>query len=536
MTTDYTAALRAALDASGIDYVRKSSGGAKSEHLVVELPGERKLKTTVLLTAGTHGVRVEAFVCRRPDEAFEAVYKYLLKRNRRLYGVAYTLDNAGAIYLVGRISADSVTQEEVDRILGQVLEAADGDFNQILEIGFLTSIKREWAWRTARGEPMKNLEAFAHLIDPDDLPEIAPLEESGLDGIDEPTAGHLISAYAIGVVIGAPLIAVLAARMSRRTLLIVLMVGFTVGNALSLVAQSYGVLMAARLIAGLPHGAYFGVAALVAAHVAGPGRRAQAVGQVMLGLSVANVVGVPAATWLGQHFGWRAAIAMVVVIGVVTVAALWLVLPSLADMTTTDPRTELGGLLNRQIWLTLAVGMIGFGGFFAFYTYLNPALTSLGGLDEWVVPIALALFGLGMVTGNIVGGRLAVTLGVRAIAVGMIGAAAALCVFAAFVGTGWPGVIIAYLVGACGSLAIPGLQTRLMDVAHDAQTLAAALNHSALNVANAIGAWIGGVVIAAGLGYRAPSLVGAGLALGGALVLAVAVYARRRETPTVAAG
>ncbi|GAA4664349.1 hypothetical protein GCM10023197_18850 [Gordonia humi] len=187
MTTDYSARLRAALDEAGIDYARKSSGGAKSEHLVVELPGERKLKTTVLLTAGTHGVRVEAFVCRRPDEAFEAVYRYLLKRNRRLYGVAYTLDNAGDIYLVGRLAAEAVTRDEVDRVLGQVLEAADGDFNQILEIGFLTSIKREWAWRTARGEPMKNLEAFAHLIDPDDLPEIAPLAEgTGLSDVGEP--------------------------------------------------------------------------------------------------------------------------------------------------------------------------------------------------------------------------------------------------------------------------------------------------------------------------------------------------------------
>ena len=175
-TTDYSARLREVLDESGIDYTRKSSGGAKSEHVIVELPGERKLKTTVLLTAGTHGVRVEAFVCRRPDEEFEAVYRYLLKRNRRLYAVAYTLDNAGDIYLVGRISAEALTRDEVDRVLGQVLEAADGDFNQILEIGFLTSIKREWAWRAARGEPMKNLAAFEHLIDPDDLPEIAPLK------------------------------------------------------------------------------------------------------------------------------------------------------------------------------------------------------------------------------------------------------------------------------------------------------------------------------------------------------------------------
>ncbi|WP_026917420.1 YbjN domain-containing protein [Gordonia shandongensis] len=170
-------ALAAALDETGIDYARKSTGGAKSEHFVLELPGERKLKTTVLLTAGGHGVRVEAFVCRRPDENIEAVYRYLLKRNRRLYAVAYTLDNIGDIYLIGRISLDALTRAEVDRVLGQVLEAADGDFNQILEIGFLTSIRREWAWRRARGESMRNLEAFAHLIDEDDLPEIAPLDD-----------------------------------------------------------------------------------------------------------------------------------------------------------------------------------------------------------------------------------------------------------------------------------------------------------------------------------------------------------------------
>ena len=168
MNADETAAaLSAALDETGIEYVRKSSGGAKSEHFVLELPGERKLKTTVLLTAGAHGVRVEAFVCRRADENLEAVYRYLLKRNRRLYGVAYTLDNVGDIYLVGRISA----------VLGQDLEAADGDFNQILEIGFLTSIRREWAWRKARGESMRNLAAFEHLIDEDDLPQIAPLDD-----------------------------------------------------------------------------------------------------------------------------------------------------------------------------------------------------------------------------------------------------------------------------------------------------------------------------------------------------------------------
>ncbi|MGB6040833.1 MAG: MFS transporter [Gordonia sp. (in: high G+C Gram-positive bacteria)] len=348
-------------------------------------------------------------------------------------------------------------------------------------------------------------------------------------GITEPTAGHLISAYALGVVVGAPVIAVLAARLSRRTLLIGLMVAFTAGNALSLVAQNFPMMMAARFIAGLPHGAYFGVASLVAAHLAGPGRRAQAVGQVMMGLSVANVLGVPAATWLGQSLGWRSAIVLVVIIGVVTVVALWRVVPDLSGMRSTDPRTELRGLRSKQIWLTLAVGTIGFGGFFAFYTYLNTALTSLGGLSEGAVPIALMLFGAGMVAGNYVGGRLADRLGDRAIAISMIGTAVALVLFVLLVSTGWPAVVVTFFVGMSGSTAIPGLQTRLMDVARDAQTIAAALNHSALNVANAIGAWVGGTVIAQGFGYRAPSLVGALLAICGLVVLGAAVISARRS-------
>ena len=162
--------LEKSLTERDIPYSRKSSGGAKSEHVVLELPGEKKLKTTVLLTAGPYGVRVEAFVCRHADENHEAVYRYLLKRNRRLYGVAYTIDNIGDIYLVGRISVDALTSDEIDRVLGQVLEAADGDFNTLLELGFATSIRREWAWRVSRGESLRNLLAFEHLIDKESLP------------------------------------------------------------------------------------------------------------------------------------------------------------------------------------------------------------------------------------------------------------------------------------------------------------------------------------------------------------------------------
>ncbi|MEP9390643.1 YbjN domain-containing protein [Gordonia sp. VNK1] len=190
--TDHIDLLEKVLTEHGIPFSRKSSGGAQSEHVVLELPGERKLKTTVLLTASNYGVRLEAFVCRRPDEDHEGVYRFLLKRNRRLYGVAYTLDNTGDIYLIGRISGDALTADEIDRVLGQVLEAADGDFNTLLEIGFITSIRREWAWRVSRGESLRNLLAFEHLIDKDSLPQPGePLEgryvpgESGASVVDD---------------------------------------------------------------------------------------------------------------------------------------------------------------------------------------------------------------------------------------------------------------------------------------------------------------------------------------------------------------
>ncbi|WP_237341881.1 MFS transporter [Williamsia soli] len=347
-------------------------------------------------------------------------------------------------------------------------------------------------------------------------------------GTSEPTAGHVISAYALGVVVGAPLIAALTARMSRRTLLIALMIAFTVGNAATVFAQSYGMLMFARFIAGLPHGAYFGVASLVAAHLAGPASRAKAVGQVMLGLSVANVVGVPAATWLGSTLGWRAAFVVVAAIGLLTIAALCWYLPSLTDMKITNPMTELGALVRPQVWFTLFIGIVGFGGMFAFYTYINTTLTSVSGVAESLIPFALMLFGLGMVAGNLVGGALADRGVVRAIAIGLVAIMAMLLLFTLVASNPWAALALTFLIGLSGTALTPALQIRLMDVADDAQTLAAALNHSALNIANAGGAWLGGLVIAAGYGYRAPSVLGAGLAVAGLTVLGLAMlYARR---------
>lgn len=360
------------------------------------------------------------------------------------------------------------------------------------------------------------------------LPDIA----TGL-GVSEPTAGHVISAYALGVVVGAPLIAALTARLPRRALLLVLMAVFTLGNLASMLAPSYGTLISARFLAGLPHGAYFGVAALVAAHLMGPRNRAKAVAHVMSGLTIATVLGVPTASWLGQALGWRAAFGLVVGIGVVTLVALWCWLPrQLQTMRATSPLTELGALRRVQVWLALLVGMIGFGGMFAVYTYITTTMTDVAGLSRALVPLALMVFGLGMVTGNLVGGRLADGSVVRALYLSLGVLSAALAVFVLASHNPWTALPVLFAIGAAGSAVAPALQTRLMDVAHDAQTLAAALNHSALNIGNATGAWVGGLVIAAGLGYTAPAAAGAVLALAGLLVLTVSVLLQRRTAGT----
>lgn len=356
------------------------------------------------------------------------------------------------------------------------------------------------------------------------LPDIA----SGL-GISEPTAGHVISAYALGVVVGAPLIAAATARMARRTLLLGLMAMFTLGNLASMLAPSYETLIAARFLAGLPHGAFFGVAAMVAAHLMGPQNRAKAVAHVMSGLTIATVLGVPMASWLGQSLGWRAAFGLVVGIGVASLTALWFWLPfQLTFMASSSPLAELGALRRPQVWLAVLVGMIGFGGMFAVYTYITTTMTDVAGLSRSLVPVALMVFGLGMVVGNIVGGRLADRSVIRALYLSMGALSAVLAVFVFASHNPWTALPVLFGIGAAGSAVAPALQTRLMDVAHDAQTLAAALNHSALNIGNATGAWVGGLVIAAGLGYTAPAAAGAVLALAGIAVLTVSVLLQKR--------
>lgn len=346
--------------------------------------------------------------------------------------------------------------------------------------------------------------------------------------IDEPRAGHVISAYALGVVVGAPLIAILSARLPRRTLLIGLMTVFAIGNALSALAHSYSMLLLVRFFSGLPHGAYFGVASLVAASLVPDERRTQAVGRVMLGLTVATIIGVPVATWLGQAFGWRFGFAIVAVLALITAGLAIAIVPRDQAHAGASPLRELGALRRGQVWLTLAIGAIGFGGLFSVYTYLTATLTAVTHVSAALAPVVLAAFGVGMTVGNLVVPRFADKRLMRTGGVLLLFMAVVLALYTIAAHNFIAVTLDVFAIGLGGSLGTV-LQTRLMDVAGDAQTLAAALNHSAFNVANALGPWLGGMAIAAGFGWTSTGWVGCGLALGGFAVWCVAVVFEARD-------
>ncbi|MBA4268633.1 MAG: MFS transporter [Methylobacterium sp.] len=354
---------------------------------------------------------------------------------------------------------------------------------------------------------------------------LVPYFSVGL-GIDEPTAGHVISAYALGVVVGAPVIAVLAAKIPRRTLLIGLMAVFGVANLLSALAPSYEWMLVFRFLSGLPHGAYFGVAALVAASIAPPNRRAQAVARVMLGLTVATIVGVPLANGIGQVLGWRWGFGIVALLALLTMALIFAYAPRDRVVPGASPLRELGALRRRQVWLTLAIGAIGFGGMFAVYTYLASTLIEVTRVSPALVPLVLGIFGLGLTAGTLAGAWAADRALMPSIGGMLLWTAAALALFPFAAGNIWTISIVVFLIGTSGGLGAM-LQTRLMDVAGEAQTLAAALNHSAFNTANALGPWLGGLAIAAGYGWTSTGWVGTGLALAGFLIWVVALLDQR---------
>ncbi|GAA1424696.1 MFS transporter [Streptomyces thermospinosisporus] len=354
-------------------------------------------------------------------------------------------------------------------------------------------------------------------------------------GTSIPSAGHLVSAYALGVVVGAPLLAAATARMPRRRVLIWLMALFVAGNALSALAPDHTWLLAARFLSGLPHGAFFGVGAVVAADLVTPDRKARSVSLMFLGLTLANVVGVPMATLMGQHFGWRTTFLAVSATGLAAIASLALLIPA-AD-SPAAPRTglrgELTALRSLPVWLALGTTVAGFGALFAAYSYIAPMLTGAAGYGESTVTLLLALFGVGATAGNLLGGCLADHSLRATLFGGLASLTVVLTLFPLLMRTQATAAVAVVLLGVAAFVTGSPLQLMVMEKAASAPSLASSANQAAFNLANAGGAWIGGLALAAGLGATSPALAGAALAaLGiGVAALAHAVDRRADRTP-----
>ena len=345
-------------------------------------------------------------------------------------------------------------------------------------------------------------------------------------GVTEPQVGHLISAYALGVVVGAPLLAIGGARLYRRHLLILLMSFYALGNIASALAPGYGSLLVFRFIAGLPHGAYFGVAALVAASLVPFNKRAKVVSLVMMGLTLALLIGNPLATILGQHLDWRYAFGFVGAIAALTGLMIVLFLPLNRQEERQSPFSEIRAFNRPEIWYPLAIGSIGFAGMFCVFSYMAPTLLEVTGVNPFWIPIALAVFGLGGFVGNILGGWLFDRLQFRSVGWMLLWRISMLLLYPYATETIWTMLVMCFLVALMVGLG-PALQTHLMDVAHGAQTLAAASHHAAFNVANALGPWLGGMAISAGLGWQSTGYVGATTAVAG---LAIFLLAWRQQS------
>ena len=337
-------------------------------------------------------------------------------------------------------------------------------------------------------------------------------------GVDLPAGGVLISAYALGVVVGAPLLAAGMARVNRRTSALWLMALFIVGHAISLWAPTYESMLVARFISGLPHGAYFSAAALAAAHLAGPARRGQAIAWVMAGLSVANLLGVPLATWLGQELGWRSMFVVTGIFGLATVLAVALFVPPIPAPEGTSIRRELGGMASPALWKAVAVGIVGFAGMFALYTYIVPVMVEVGGMPITLAPLVMGFYGVGMVVGTLLGGSWADRSAVRTLQWSLGLVAVSLAAFSLAAPCWWLSLLPLLAAAISASALVPSLQVLLVDSAPQSPQLAGALNHSALNLANAAGAWVGAAVIAAGATLQVPAAAGGALAAIGLLL------------------
>ncbi|MFG3239335.1 MFS transporter [Streptomyces sp. NPDC048157] len=360
------------------------------------------------------------------------------------------------------------------------------------------------------------------------LPEVAADFQVSI-----PTAGFLVTGYALGVVLGAPLMTALGTRIPRKRMLMLLMGLFVVGNVVSAVAPVFGVMVVGRVIASLAHGAFFGIGTVVAADLVAPHKKAGAIAMMFTGLTVANLVGVPLGTYIGQSIGWRTTFFAVAAIGVIGLLGVARLVPEQRQHEGVRLRDELAAFRNVQVLLAMGMTVLGFGGVFAAITYITPMMTEIAGYSASSVTWLLVLLGLGMVGGNLIGGRFADRRLMPLLYVSLGALAVVLALFTLTAHNKIASAVTIVLIGGLGFATVPPLQKRVLDQAAGAPTLASAANIGAFNLGNALSAWLGGLVIAAGLGYTAPNWVGAALAAS-ALALAVVsgVLERRTVTPS----
>ncbi|MFI6433290.1 MFS transporter [Rhodococcus oryzae] len=349
-------------------------------------------------------------------------------------------------------------------------------------------------------------------------------------GVSESVAGYLISGYALSVAIGAIALTAAVGRFDRKRVLMSLMVLFIVGNLLSAVAPTYEVLMAGRIVAALCHGAFFGIGAVVAADLVAPGKRAGAIATMFAGLTIANVLGVPFGTLLGQQFGWRSTFWAITAIGVVALAGIAALVPSVSRSdaaVSAGLGSELRAFRSPQVWFSIAITVLGFGGMFGAFTYIAFTLTEVSGFASTTVPWLLILFGAGLFVGNYVGGKAADRALTASLVTLLAGLTVVLIVFALTAQSKTMTVVSLILMGAFGFATVPGFQMRIMNYAAQAPTMASGANIAAFNVGNALGAWLGGVAIAAGFGFVSPIWIGAAVTAAGLGVLLIATRVDR---------
>ncbi|SFF61579.1 MFS transporter [Curtobacterium sp. YR515] len=349
-------------------------------------------------------------------------------------------------------------------------------------------------------------------------------------GVTETTAGWLVTGYALAVIVGALGLTAATTRLPRKPVLIGLLVLFVIGNTLSALAPVYGVMMLGRVIAALCHGAFFGIGSVVASNMVAKEKRASAVALMFTGLTASNVLGVPFGTFLGQALGWRATFWTIAAIGLVALVGVALLVPTVrsADAAVPSLRRELGAFRSGQVWLSLGITVLGYGGMFGAFTYIAYTLTSVSGFSSGAVPWLLIVFGIGLFVGNFAGGKLASRSIDGTLLVVLVVLTVVLAVFAAVAASPVLTVIALVLMGAFGFATVPALQTRVMQYADHAPTLASGANIAAFNLGNALGAWIGGLTIAAGLGYTSPIWAGAGITAAAVVLTSVAAGAARR--------